>query len=214
MPGHGGPHSTVQGWVARRWDPAVQERLHKLFFALGKEFDGKIEGINLPETSVRFGETSRLFPKGFTPDVYRDAIITNMKALKQAFPRSVALQYANFMPGEWLPDDDKGYLKSVYAAARESHIGVGGPDLLPYRPGQLHHAYPFIKDASGSIPTAIAVQEGNYADPDPATGKRPTIEQLFQFASKNLNVDYLFWSPQEPFYSEEIIPLLTKQVRM
>jgi hypothetical protein len=36
----------VAGWMARRWDPAVQERFHKLLFALGKEFDGRIEGIN------------------------------------------------------------------------------------------------------------------------------------------------------------------------
>src|SRR5437763_11223640 len=39
------------GYVARRWDPAVRERFHKLLFTLGKEFDGKIEGINLPETA-------------------------------------------------------------------------------------------------------------------------------------------------------------------
>ena len=36
--------------MARRWDPPVQERFHKLLLALGKEFDGKVEGINLPET--------------------------------------------------------------------------------------------------------------------------------------------------------------------
>jgi hypothetical protein len=41
-------------------------------------------------------------------------IITNMKALKQAFPKSVAMQYANFMPGEWRPTEDKGYLRAVY----------------------------------------------------------------------------------------------------
>ena len=43
---------TVLGWVARRWDPAVQDRFHKLLFALGKEFDGKIEGVNSEETSI------------------------------------------------------------------------------------------------------------------------------------------------------------------
>jgi hypothetical protein len=53
----------VAGWAARRWDPAVQKRLHKLLLALGKEFDGRIEGINFAETSVDFGETGRWFPK-------------------------------------------------------------------------------------------------------------------------------------------------------
>src|SRR4029079_17897841 len=47
-------HAKVEGWVARRWDPKVQERFHKLLYALGKEFDGKIEGINLPESSIGF----------------------------------------------------------------------------------------------------------------------------------------------------------------
>jgi hypothetical protein len=102
-----------EGWVARRWDPAVQERLHKLFVALGTEFDGRIEGINLAETAIGFGKSGRMFPQGFSFEVYRDAIIENMRALKRAFPQSVAMQYANFMPGEWLPGDDKGYLRSV-----------------------------------------------------------------------------------------------------
>ncbi len=60
-------HAVPEGWVARRWDPAVQQRFHKLLLALGKEFDGKVEGINLAETAVSFGESGRLFPKGFSP---------------------------------------------------------------------------------------------------------------------------------------------------
>ena len=113
---------------------------------------------------VTFSDTGRLFPKGFTFEIYRDAIITNMKALKRAFPKSVALQYANFMPGEWLPADDKGYLRAVYKAAKELNVGVGGPDLLPYRPGQRNHSYPLIQASAGIVPTGVAVQDGNYED--------------------------------------------------
>jgi hypothetical protein len=83
-----------EGWMARRWDPAVQERWHKLLFALGKEFDGRIEGIDFAETSSVFGQSGRLFPTGFSFETYRDAIIVNMRALRQAFPRSVVMQYA------------------------------------------------------------------------------------------------------------------------
>lgn len=201
-------HPTVDGWMARRWDPAVQERFHKLLLALGKEFDARIEGINFAETSFDVGSSGRLFPKGFSFEIYRDAIITNMKALKQAFPQSVAMQYANFMPGEWLPWDDKGYLRAVYSAAKELHVGVGGPDLLPYRKGQLNHAYPLIRQSAGIVPTGIAVQDGNCDDVNPETGKRATISELLQFATDVLQVDYIFWCTQEPFYSEEVIPLL------
>jgi len=201
-------HAVVEGWVARRWDPAVQKRLHQLLVALGKEFDGRIEGITFAETSVDFGESGRLFPKGFSFERYRDAIITNMKALKRAFPRSVTMQYANFMPGEWRPTEDKGYLRAVYAAAKELKIGVGGPDLLPHRPGQLKGSYPLIREAAGRTPTGIAVQDGNYNDVDPNTGKRVTVPELLKFATEQLKVDYLFWCTQEPYYSKELIPFL------
>jgi hypothetical protein len=201
-------HAVPEGWVARRWDPAVQERWHKLLFALGQEFDGHIEGINLAETAISFGESGRLFPKGFTPLLYRDAVLTNMLALKRAFPKSVALQYANFMPGEWLPGKDQSYLRSVYQRAKEWKMGVGGPDLLPYQPGQLNHCYPLLRESAGRIPTAIAVQEGNYQHKNPKTSQPVTIPELVEFATKQLKVNYIFWCTQEPFYSEKLLPFL------
>jgi hypothetical protein len=201
-------HARPGGWVARRWDPAVQERFHRLLAALGQRFNGRVEGITLPETAVDFGESGRLYPEGFTPAAYRDAIIQNMRALKRAFPTSVAMQYANFMPGEWLPADDHSYLRSVYQAASELKVGVGGPDLLPGRPGQMNHSYPLIRAASGGIPTAIAVQWGNYEQQNPGTGRRVTVRELLAFAGEYLRVDYLFWCEQEPFYGRDVVPLL------
>jgi len=198
----------AEGWVARRWDPAVQERLHKLFFALGQEFDGKIEGINLAETAVSFGESGILFPKGFTFEIYRDAIITNMQALKAALPKSVALQYANFMPGEWRPWDDRSYLATVYQKAQEFNIGVGGPDLLPYKKGQMNHCYHFLRECAGLVPTGIAVQWDNYKYINPKTEKEITIQELIEFAKDYLKVDYIFWCTQEPYYSQQLIPYL------
>lgn len=206
-------NAVVAGWAARRWDPAVQERFHKLLLALGREFDGRIEGINFAETSVGFGTTGRLFPKGFSFEGYRDAIITNMRALKRAFPNSVAMQYANFMPGEWRRTNDRGYLRAVYAAAKEARVGVGGPDLLPYRPGQLYSSYPLIREAAGIVPIGIAVQDGNFEDVNPRTGQRVTISELVGFATDYLKVDYIFWGTQEPYYSGQVIPLLKQQAR-
>jgi hypothetical protein len=179
--------------------------------ALGKEFDGKVEGINLAETAVDFGESGRLFPKGFTPAAYRDAIVTNMMALKRAFPKSVTMQYANFMPGEWLPDKDQSYLRNVYRRAKEMKVGVGGPDLLPYKPGQMNHCYPLIRECAGKVPTGIAVQDGNYQHQNPKTGQPVTISELVGFATEHLKVDYIFWCTQEPFYSQKLIPFLQEQ---
>jgi hypothetical protein len=204
-------HAVPAGWVARRWDSAVQERFHQLLFALGKEFDGKVAGINLPETALDFGETGRLFPKGFTPAAYRDAIITNMVVLKRAFQKSVTMQYANFMPGEWLPDNDRSFLRSVYQQAVELKVGVGGPDLLPYQPGQLNHCYPLIKDCAGKVPTGVAVQDGNCEHKNPKNGHQVSIPELAKFATEHLKVDYIFWGTQEPFYSNDLIPFLKAQ---
>ena len=189
------------GWVARRWDPVVRERYQKLLEALGKQFDGRIEGINLPETAIDLGNTGRLYPKGFTKDGYRDAVFSNLAALKRAFPRSIAMQYANFM-------HDPAALREVYLRARELKVALGGPDLLPYKPGQMSNSYPLLREFSGSVPTGIAVQEGNYEHVTPKTGKQVTIPDLIDFATDYLNVDYVFWCTQEPFYSKKLIPLL------
>lgn len=191
-----------EGWMARRWDPAVQERLHKLFAALGKEFDGRIVGINLAESSVGVGRTGKLWPKGFTPEIYRDAVITNMKALKRAFPKSIAMVYANFMPGGRPP------LEAVYKAARESNIAVGGPDLMPFRPFQRANSYPLIRESAGKVPTGLAVQDGNYSDVNRETGKRADIAELLKFGSEQLKLDYIFWCTEEPYYSNELIPFM------
>jgi hypothetical protein len=162
----------------------------------------------LPETAVDFGESGKLYPKGFTPDVYRDAVIANMAALKKAFPKSVTMQYANFMPGDDWESKERVHLRAVYEGAKELIVGIGGPDLLPYRVGQMKNSYPLLREISGKVPTGIAVQEGNYSQKNPKTGKLVTIEELAGFASEYLKVDYVFWCREEPFYSQSVVPMM------
>jgi hypothetical protein len=211
IPGDDESKAKPTGFVARRWDPAVQDRLQKLFFALGREFDGQIEGINLPETAITFGSSGKLRPPGFKPEEYPAAVITDLTALKRAFPKSVAMQYANFMPGEWRPTEDKLYLSRVYGGARRVNVGLGGPDLMPYRPGQLGSSYPLIRLLAGTVPTGIAVQDGNLEEINPDTHKPVTVSELLDFALNNLKVDYIFWGTQEPYFTRDVIPTLTKQ---
>jgi hypothetical protein len=201
-------HATAHGWTARRWDPAVRERFQKLLLALGKEFDGKIEGINLQETSCEVGLTGRLFPKGFTFENYRDGLIANMQALKRAFRKSIVVQYANFMPGEWA--NSKGYMEAVYKAAQDAKVGVGGPDLFPYKPSQMNNSYHFIRDAAAIVPAGIAFQDGNQEYINPKTGKRVTIPEAIEFAQNYLRVNYIFWCTEEPYFSNELVPLMRK----
>lgn len=200
-----------RGWAMRRWDAAVQERFYKLLAELGKQFDGRIEGVNFAETSVTFGMSGRLHSVGFSFPGYRDATIANMKALKRVFPKSTTLIYANFMPGEWRATNDRGYLVAVYRAARELGVGVGGPDLMPHRPGQVKTSYPLIRESSATVPVGIAVQDGNLEEVNPATGKRVTVAELIDYATNNLGADYIFWGTQEPFYSNDVLPYLNRR---
>ena len=196
------------GYIARRWDTAVAQRFFKLLYVLGKNFDGKIEGINLPETSAGFGETGKLFPQGFTTDIYKNAIISYMETLRKAFPLSVVIQYANFMPGEWLPVNDRSYLKDIYAFAKEKGIGMGGPDIKVYNKGHMNNGYKFLKQYSKDLVTGLAVQDGNYELINPKTGKQVTINEIYEFGKDYIGLDYIFWCTEEPFYTNTVLPFL------
>jgi hypothetical protein len=200
-------HARFDGWVARRWDPAVRTRFAKLLDALGREFDGRVEAIILPETAVSFDSVA-LRPSGFTFDSYVTGIKENAAAARRAFPRSCVILYMNFMPGEWLPENDKGYLRAVYAFADSIGAGVGGPDLLPHRRGQLNHSYPLIAARKSTVVAGVAVQDGNLAQRNPATGNLVTAEELYRFAKGRLRLDFIFWGTEEPYYSTGVLPHL------
>ncbi len=196
------------GYMSRRWDKNVAERFHKLILSLAKEFDGKIEGLNFSETAVGFGDTGIHFPKGFTPKIYRDAILQQMKVAKQAFTKTTVIQYANYMPGEWLPWDNKKYLESLYQLAAKENIGMGGPDIKIYKKSQMNHSYKFLKKFSDNMVTGIAVQDGNYEEINPKTGKQVTIDEIYKFGKEEIGLDYIFWCTQDPYYSKFLIPYL------
>ena len=110
------------GWVAKRWNKKVRERFALLLHALGNEFDGKIEGINLQETAI---EVSPKIDPSFSDQGYINGLKENMFALKKSFRSSTTMIYANFTPGEWLPWNDKGYLRSIYQYGEEIGVGLG-----------------------------------------------------------------------------------------
>lgn len=199
--------AVVEGWVARRWDAAVAQRFHRLLAVLGRELDGRIEGINLPETAIELGNSGAHHPEGFTFEGYVEAVKSQMRAAREAFPRSTVIQYANFMPGEWLPRDDRGFLRSIYRHAAAIGVGVGNPDLLPHRRGQLEHSYPLIAGRPETVVAGVAVQDGNLEARDPDTGGRVSVDELARFA-RELRLDFVFWGAEEPYYSEEVLPFL------
>ncbi len=207
------------GWISKRWNPDVQTRFAALLVALGEEFDGEIEGINLQETAI---EMSKELDPGFSPSVYAEAIQTNMRVLKSAFPTSTTMQYANFMPGEWLPWEDKGYLRSLYETGEEIGVGLGAPDLMYKRRGQLNHPIAMMHEGEFTAPLGIAVQDGNYvgstgADEHfkdrkgAAKDAKTAIPLLHAFAKDFLKVDYMFWVDQKPYFNQSVLPCFAEE---
>lgn len=198
------------GWVARRWDPQVRARFGALLAALGREFDGRIAGINLAETAIGFGDERNAWPEGFSPEAYAAAECATLDALRAAFCSSPAVIYANFMPGEWLPWEDRGYLRSVHAHAAAIGVGVGGPDLRPLAKGQRTHILPLLRARPAGVVAALAVQDGNLDEVDPETGRPLRPEDLLRIATDDLRLDYVFWGTQEPHWSTAVLPLLRR----
>ena len=198
---------TDLGWVTRRWDTSVQKRLHKLYAALGKAFDGIAEGVNTEETAVTFGK-GILHPPGFSFVRYKDAFIENIVALKAAFPKSTVMVYANFMPGGYLPYEDSTLLKAIYEAAWKNKIAVGGPDLFPYKKEQMFNSYQYIKQSYHKVPTALAVQDGNYDYTNPKTNQPVKAADIYYFAQNYLQLTYIFWGTEQPYFNQETLPFL------
>ncbi len=195
-----------EGWVAKRWNSKIQNRWSLLLQALGKEFDGKVEGINFQESAIGVsGKTDSTF----TPERYVESLKINMLALKNAFPKSTTMQYANFMPGERLPNDDKGYLRSIYQYGQQIGVGLGGPDLLYKRKAQLNHTIAMMHEGEFTVPLGIAIQDGNYIGEtgnDKIVNERENIVPILHaFAKDFLKVNYMFWACQEPYFSEDVI---------
>ena len=194
------------GWVAKRWNEKVQIRFSQLMQALGREFDGKIEGINLQESAVGVSHEA---DSSFTPALYAEALKINMLALKKAFPQSTTMQYANFMYGEWLPWEDKGYLRSIYQYGEKIGVGLGGPDLMVQRKPQLNHALAMMHEYTYTVPLGIAVQEGNYigqtGSDEIIQDRKNIVPLLHAFAKDFLKVQYMFWVYQEPYFTEDVL---------
>lgn len=209
-----------EGWVAKRWNKKVRGRFALLLQALGKEFDGKIEGINLQETAIGVNKKT---DSSFSVQKYIEGLKANMLALKKSFSSSSTMIYANFVPGEWLPWDDKGYLRSIYQYGEEIGVGLGGPDLMVTRKGQLNHALTLMHEGQYTVPIGIAIQDGNYTGKTGADldynehadkgekSRNNIVPLLHAFAKDFLRVSYMFWVNQDPYFKEDVLPYFSQE---
>ncbi|WP_300690687.1 hypothetical protein [Chryseobacterium sp.] len=184
------------GWVTQQWNPAVQKRYQKLIAELAKKFDGKIEGINLPETAIDIDVKKD--KTGFSCDRYFQAELDNLKFARAAFKKSYVLQYVNFFPCEW--ENDHQYMSRLFEFAAKNNIGLGGPDIVPNKNAQMKNSYPFFNQYKGKLPlVAMAVQEPTLTYKNPKTRKPFTKEEFVEYAEHYLDVNIIFWSIETPW---------------
>jgi len=180
-----------------QWNPHVRERYQALIKAIADRFDGRIQGINLPETAIDVTGATKA-DKGFSCDAYFQATLDNAGYMRKVFKHSLVVQYINFWPCEW--NNDHNYMQRAFDFAIANHIGVGGPDVLPYKKGQMKNSYQFLNRYKGKLSfVAMAVQEPDLDYRDPRTGKIAGKAEQTDFATNYLGANVIFWSIESPW---------------
>lgn len=184
------------GWVAQQWNPAVRQRYQALLTALAAKFDGRVYGVNLPETSIDLDPNNR--PKDYSCDAYFAGQMENLGFARKAFTKSMVVQYVNFWPCEW--NNDHEYMSRLFDFATKNGIGLGGPDIVPNRKAQMKNSYPFFNQYKGKLAyVGMAVQEPTLTYMNPKTKKPFTKEEFTKFADDYLGASVIFWSTTSPW---------------
>ncbi len=187
------------GWAPIQWNEALRQRYQALLAALAAKFDGKVYGLNLPESSIDIdmkGDRT-----GFSCDAYFAAEMENLAFARAAFKTTRVVQYVNFWPCEW--ENDHDYMGRIFAYAAANDVGLGGPDIVPYRKAQMKNSYPLFNQYKGKLSyVGLAVQEPTLTYKNPKTGKRFTRAEFVDFAENYLGANVVFWSVETPWLQQ------------
>jgi hypothetical protein len=182
------------GWAASQWNAQLRGRFQLLLTALAGQFDGQIYGINLPETAIEVNMTQF----NYSTAAYVDGSLENAGHAKSVFHETFVVQYVNFWPEE--DNDDRGYMSKAFEYLASHDIGAGGPDNIPFKPGQENNSYPFLSAFRDRLPiSVIAVQEPDLKEINPFTGELFTKEEFTDFAGGCLGSDIIFWALASPW---------------
>ncbi|UNI18831.1 hypothetical protein JDV02_005077 [Purpureocillium takamizusanense] len=188
---------TVNGSVAQQWNPRVRERFQALLSAMAAKLDNRIYGINLAETSIEVDHKSN----NYSDEDYFRGSLENAAYARSVFNHSHVVQYMNFWPDGW--GNAKDRFNTSFDFLAKHNVGVGGPDLIPFKPGQENNSYRFIRAYHDRLPiTVVAVQEPTLKEENPYTHKPFTKAEFVDYAEKNLSVSIIFWATTSPWLLE------------
>jgi hypothetical protein len=206
------PRNRTGGYTMVRWNPTVVTRYKALTAAMGKRFDShpNFEGIAAQETSLGLDNTV-LNKYGYSPEKYRDALISSFTYALSVMPRSRVFWYQNFFVG------NQAYIGSVAAAVGPKGMVLAGPDVLPDNKALVQKTYPFYDQFQGKMHMGIQVEDICYRALHATAGyqtKYWTMQELFRYARDKLHSDYMFWvripsaSPADSYDWHDALPVI------
>ena len=196
----GGVYKTRWGsWNPIIWNEAVNQRLNALYTQLGKELDREpfLEAVVIPESATTFENADR-DKLHYTSESYTRAVESGMKAMKDAFPSTVVIQYVNMPPESIQPLAD-------YAKAHS--IGFGGPDIYPTDPVLNHPqrgVYRLYAPLSEVVPLGAAVQQNDYTQKTAfrGGGGETPVREIYEFGRGKLRLNYMFWGTRAGYFEK------------
>lgn len=190
---HTVPHGNWRGgYIAKRWEPRVTERLSALLQALGERFDDHphFEGITFEESATSFNGAMQA-AYDYSPERYRDETIRLLRNAREYFPTSQVFWSMNFLEG------GQAYIGEIAEAVIPLRIAMGGPDVLPDNEPLTRLTYPYYERFKDRMTLFASIQYTSYGH-ERTTAPGPTrywtMEELFLFARDRLHADYIFWT--------------------
>jgi hypothetical protein len=185
------PLNRTGGYTVLRFHPTVVSRYKALTTALGQRFDAhpNFEGIAQQETALGLDST-QLQKYGYTPEKYRDALISSFTHALAAMPRSRFFWYQNYFVG------NQNYIGTIAAATGPKGLVMAGPDVLPDKASLVEKSYPFFTQFKDKMHLGIQVEDICYWHEHKTAGystKYWTPTELFRYSRDKLHADYMFW---------------------
>jgi hypothetical protein len=195
----------------------VVTRYKALVAAMGRRFDShpNFEGIAAQESSLGL-ERATLDKYNYTPQKYRDALISSFTYALNVMPRSRVFWYQNYFVG------NQEYISAVANAVGPKGMVMAGPDVLPDRDSLVQKSYPFFSQFDGRMHMGIQVEDICYRHLHETSGystKYWTMGELFRYARDRLNVNYMFWvqirrsTPSDAYNWNHALPVIQNNPR-
>ena len=188
------------GWATQQWNPAVRERYQRCSRRWRRSSMAACAGINLPGVRDRHRHQERQDGLHLR-EIFRGGTREH-GVCAQGF-REITRGPVRELLALRMGQRQEVHVARVRVRASSNGIGLGGPDIVPYKKAQMKNSYPFFHQYKGKLSlVAMAVQEPTLTYTNPETKKPFTREEFVAFAQDYLGVDIIFWATASPWLKD------------